>query len=254
MKRLLLFFACSLIISLNAHSQCTPDLSNTIPGIQPDSATTLPHAMVGVPYSTVMQVRVPLDTMFGSTTCDFDYIKITSFTGLPPGYTYSCNPSNCSFPGNSNGCVLISGPAPPQAWAGNVYTLTVDLAVTAHIHGFPNLWCAQDAPYTVGYYQIVIDPNTGIETLPLLNFDVWQNKPNPVSHNTTIQFSSPNNDTYTYKISNILGNIVYSKNITAVSGVNKITLSGKDFPSGVFFYTLGNNKKAITRRMVIQNE
>jgi hypothetical protein len=56
------------------------------------------------------------------------------------------------------------------------------------------------------------------------------------------------------KVSNILGKIVYTKSISAQRGVNKIILSGKDFESGVYIYTLSNGRNAIARRMIIQNE
>src|SRR4051794_16632445 len=111
MKKVLLLLAISLFISFAGHAQCTPDVTNTHVGILPDSATNLPHAVVGVPYSAVMQVYVPVDTVSGSITCDYDYVKIQTFTA-PSGYSYACNPSNCTFPGNSHGCLLLSGPAP----------------------------------------------------------------------------------------------------------------------------------------------
>jgi hypothetical protein len=253
MKRLLLLISSSLFISYSTYSQCTPDGHTNPPYIQPDSATNLPHAVVGNPYSSVIQVRVPLDTTSGSLVCVYDYVRIDSIAGLPPGYSYACNPS-CTFGGNSNGCVLISGPAPPIGWAGNTYNLTVYISYTLHIQGFPSIYCAQDAQTTVSYYKIVVDATSGIESLSTSKFDLAQNKPNPFNRNTVIEFSTPVHDFFTLKVSNILGKVIYSKNITADRGINKITLSAKDFTSGIYFYTLSNNKNAATRRMIIRND
>src|SRR5947208_8876547 len=98
MKRIILLTASVLSLAFYGYSQCTPDLTNTHVGITPDSAPNLPHAVVGTPYSTVMQIRVPLDTsvlyMGFPVTVDFDSVILSSFTGMPTGYTYACNPSS----------------------------------------------------------------------------------------------------------------------------------------------------------------
>jgi hypothetical protein len=256
MKRLLFFIASSLFISFASYSQCTPDLSNMHVGILPDSATNLPHAVVGVPYSTVMQVYVPVDTVSGSITCDYDYVKIQSFTGLPAGYTYACVPNNCTYPGNSHGCLLLTGPAPLASEVGNDYVLHVVVDYTLHIHGFPSLYCAQDATYNIDYYHIPVDPNpSGIESHSAVNFDMWLYKPNPYSKSTVVRFSTPKQDSFTFKISNILGDILYSKIVSANAGINEISLTEKDlepFKGGVYLYSLGNSKNSLTRRMLIE--
>jgi hypothetical protein len=260
MKKLLLAFTAIVIFSFSSYSQCIPDTYTTPPYIRPDSATNLPHAQVGVPYSAVIQVRVPLDTTSGSFTCNYDYIDVLSISGLPTGYSYSCTPSSCHFTGNSNNCVLISGPAPPQAWEGNTFPLNVTIHYRLYLAGFPSVECANAIDSTsLGYYMIIVDQASGIETLSASKFNVAQNKPNPFSRTTTIEFSSPSRDSYTLKVSNILGKVVYSKTISADRGLNKIVLntrdiSFKEFSSGVYFYTLSNNKHAITKRMVIRND
>src|SRR2546430_4948284 len=101
MKKFLLLTAAAFVLLVKGFSQpCTPDISITKPGIFPDSATNLPHAVVGTPYSTVMQVRVPHDTtviIFSqSINITIDSIVLKSFTGFPSGYTNACNPSTCN--------------------------------------------------------------------------------------------------------------------------------------------------------------
>ena len=258
MKKILLLVAVSLVVSLGASAQCTPDLTNTHIGILPDSATNLPHAVVGIPYSTVMQVYVPVDTVSGSIICDYDYVRIQTFNA-PPGYTYACNPSNCSFPGNSHGCLLLTGPAPLASEVGNVYPIHVVVEYTLHIHNFPTLYCAQNATTNIDYYHVVVDAASGIESISQINFNVWQNKPNPFSRYSTIEFSSPTSENYTFKITDILGKLVFNKTIAALPGINKINLTAKDLgskdlDSGVYLYSVGNSKTTITKRMVIEND
>jgi len=252
MKRILLLVTILFFASFKGYSQCTPDNHTTPPYIRPDGATGLPHATVGVPYSAVMQVRVPHDTIVSGSQWDYDYTDITSVTGLPPGYTYACNPSNCHFLGASNNCVLISGPAPTSNMAGDTFHLSVSVSYQLHLDGFP--FITQQGAQNVDYYMIIVDPLTGIATLSSSKFDVAQNRPNPFNGPTVIEFSTPTFGIFTLKISDILGKTVSVKNITGNRGINRITLSAKDFQAGIYFYTLSNNNTAITKRMIIQNE
>jgi len=108
-KRLLILSVIFLTgILTNSNAQCVPDLTITDPGIYPDSATGLPSGVVGTPYSEVIQAKVFTDTTLNGLPVVISNITITSVSGLPPGLTYSCNPSTCIFPGGSNGCILLS--------------------------------------------------------------------------------------------------------------------------------------------------
>src|SRR5689334_1207210 len=124
MKKILLFLVASALAGSYAFGQCVPDTSITHndPGVYPDSATNLPHSVVGIPYSTTIQMKVLTDTtaMVGPITVPvtIDDVTVNTVTGLPPGYSYSCNPANCVFPGGSDACVLLQGPAPTGAEVG----------------------------------------------------------------------------------------------------------------------------------------
>jgi hypothetical protein len=173
---------------------------------------------------------------------------------LPPGYSYACVPSNCHFVGNSNNCVLISGPAPPSAWEGDTFPLTVTIHYRLYLAGFPSIECANVIDSTtLTYYRIIVDANIGVEDVSGSRFDISQNKPNPFSQNTTIELTSPIHDTYTLVISDLLGKTISTRRISANRGKNKITISAKDFESGIYFYTLSNGKNSVTRRMITQN-
>src|SRR6185369_9269350 len=94
-------------------------VSITTPGTYPDS---LPHATVGNAYSETLQVRVLTDTVIivlgTPVTATVDSILVESVSGLPSGFSYTCTPSNCHFPGGSNGCVLLQGTAPTIGMVG----------------------------------------------------------------------------------------------------------------------------------------
>jgi hypothetical protein len=119
----------------------------------PDTITNLPHAIVGVPYSTVIQVKVLTDTNtfyqgLPIHAC-FDSIVITNVSGLPPNYTFSCTPPSCGFPGGGDGCILLSGPAPTSGQLGMIYPIMV-FANRIRIHLFDKF------PYFTGRYNFWI--------------------------------------------------------------------------------------------------
>ncbi len=185
-------------ISIYGFSQCTPDLTITQPGVYPDSATGLVGGTVGVPYNQVMQVRTFYDSLatIGTITTNFrlDYIEVTNISGLPPGLSYACNPSNCQYQELSNGCLLISG---TPTTAGS-YTLVVDLIAYGNLTQLGNLAISQ--PFVVDYYVINIGTTGVAEMLPSNKFDVLQNNPNPFDDKSSIYFNSVRTESVNFKV------------------------------------------------------
>ena len=101
-----------LFATIFANAQCTPDSQFTEPGIYPDTATGLSEAYVGQSYSENVTVIVPVDTAvdiapFGSIVADFLSIELTNVTGLPPNFSYVCDPPDCIFPGGTTKCAEV---------------------------------------------------------------------------------------------------------------------------------------------------
>ena len=257
MKKIFFVLAVSGLAVFNSYGQCVPDTSITHgdPGVYPDSATNLPHAIVGIPYSTEIQLRV-LDTttviIFGSPyNVTIDHIDIIN-VNLPVGYTYSSTPATGVFPGNSDGCLLLQGPAPTPPEVGQVYPIIVDLRAYGHLTGIGTQLPPQDT--TISYYRIVVDDNVGIAGLSPGRFEVQQNKPNPFHGVSTVEFTSPVSGTFTLKVSNMLGETVSTKMLMAHRGINRIMFNSKDFEPGIYFYTLSNEKNSVTKRMIVDND
>jgi hypothetical protein len=258
MKKILLSFFVLAIIGFTAGAQCVPDTSITHnqSGIYPDSATNLPHSIVGIPYSTNIQMKVLLDTVaviFGQNIpVTIDDITVNTVTGLPPGYTYSCTPASCVFPGGSDACILLQGPAPTPQEVGMVYNIHVEATATGHITGTGT--SVPPETQNVDYYFIQVDDNVGIHLVSSSRFEVLQNTPNPFSGLSTVEFNSPIAAMTTIKVSNMLGKEVSTKIILAKSGINKIMFNAKDFAPGIYFYTISSEKNSVTRRMIVDNE
>ncbi len=122
---------------VNADAQvCTPDPQYAgISGIHPDSTTGIPVGYAGVSYNQVFNYVVPADTIIdypglGIILAQFDSIVLTDITDLPPGFTYVCNPNGCSFPGNSQGCIVIQG----NPGTSDIGTYPIVLVFTASIY------------------------------------------------------------------------------------------------------------------------
>jgi len=244
MKRLLLLVVIvGAAISVNA--QCVPNTSITQPGIYPDSATGLSSGVINQPYNQVLQLRIPTDTtvvIFGNTqNVTINSITLTSFTGLPPGITYACNPGSCVFPGGSNGCALLSG-TPTQAGTFNPVAIT---NTSGTIIGFPI-----NQVDTINYYTIVINTASGIAGNQKLKFELMQNDPNPFSNHTDIKFTVGHQSIVTLKVFNLIGKEVIHKSIQCQAGRNNYRLLGDDLLPGVYMYTLSDGITTYTRRMI----
>ncbi len=119
-----------------AHAQvCTPDTSFKSPGLYPD---TLPGACVNLPYATTATIVIPQDTVvnvppIGNLTLPIDSIQLLSLRNLPATMSYQCNPPSCGFPGNTSGCVEVTGT--PTATGTITLKAIVDVWVTVPIAG-----------------------------------------------------------------------------------------------------------------------
>ncbi|MGE0636474.1 MAG: PKD domain-containing protein [Bacteroidia bacterium] len=115
MIKKLSILVCLFIYATNSFAQiCVPDGQYTAPGIYPDSVTGMPDAPLNISYAETITLVIPTDTSTTIPTVEtftINYYRIDSVIGLPPDFSYSCEPSNCQIAGGSSGCILISGGA-----------------------------------------------------------------------------------------------------------------------------------------------
>jgi len=247
MKKLLLTIFTAAGITFG-YSQCTPDMSQTEPGIYPDSATNLMIAYELVPYSQTVTAVVPADTCvqilppgWPCTVLTIDSIVVDSVTQLPAWATWTCAPPFCQFLGGTTDCAIITG-TPPAGSAGT-YPLMFYLSAYAGGSGVPN-------SYSLDYYKIVVSPGTGINLNSAPALEV-KNNPNPFEELTQIELLVPENGRYSFEVYNILGKQVFNKSINASKGKNTFTFDGSTLSSGSYLYKISDGKNTITKRMVI---
>ena len=239
---ILVMFTC-----LTGWSQCIPDTSITHnqPGTYPDSASGLPHAITGQAYSTVIQVKVLTDSTVGGLTGIVDSIVIDNVIGLPNGYSYSCTPTGCSFPGGSDGCITLSGPGLSNT--GN-YPLTVQSTIYYKIFGTP-----QTLQNDITGYYIVVDTTVGLSFPEKQIFSAGQSIPNPAKDFTTIPLFLPHSGEVTLSVINLIGKSVYTHTFYLQKGKTNIPLDLHGIQPGIYMYSLSNGTSTVTRRMIVSN-
>lgn len=143
MKKLLLSALFATTYALSWGQSCTPGTNfvDSTYGIWPDTTQNLPPADPNVLYSTDINFKVP-----STVTAEIDpsgqfvgsviqQFTIDALQGLPPGFDYACNVSNCTYLGGLNGCANIYGTTDSVA----VFPVTVDITATVLVVLFPGL-------------------------------------------------------------------------------------------------------------------
>ncbi|MDP4596568.1 MAG: T9SS type A sorting domain-containing protein [Crocinitomicaceae bacterium] len=143
MKKLLLSALFAMTYGLSWGQSCTPGTNfvDSTYGIWPDTTQNFPPADPNVAYSTDINFKVP-----STVTAEIDpsgqfvgsviqQFTIDAVQGLPPGFDFACNISNCTYLGGANGCANLYGTTDSVA----VFPVTVDITATVLVVLFPGL-------------------------------------------------------------------------------------------------------------------
>ena len=108
---------------------CTAGNNLTQPGFSP-SYDSLPCVVPGVPYSQVIQVRIPTTVVSGGTTATITTLKIDTISNLPCGLCWATENANNTFPGGSQFCIKVTGTTYDNPGQFKLHII-VDVAYTA---------------------------------------------------------------------------------------------------------------------------
>lgn len=266
MRKFLLLFTFAFVLGIQfSQAQCTPSplfVTIGIPGIYPNpiQQSNLTAGSVGNAYSetitiiTLADTTIDLSAIVGiplpPVTASVEYQRVNSVNGLPNGLTYACNPSSCEVPGDSSGCVGISG-TPTQ---GGSFTVSLDteigLAIPASI------------PYIGGTIVDVpipgvswtLDISGGVASDDLLDdaFTVEQNGPNPFHGITNIFFNTPKPVNIDFRVKDLSGRTLHTASHRGHVGENSIEFDASNYVPGVYFYELSNGNQTIIQKMIVQ--
>jgi hypothetical protein len=208
MKKLLLSSLFTMTYLLSWGQSCTPGANfvDSTYGIWPDTTQNLPPALPNVAYSTDINFKVP-----STVTAEIDpsgqfvgsviqQFTVDALQGLPPGFDFACNNSNCTYLGGVNGCANIFGTTDSVA----VFPVAVDVTATVLVVLFPGL---PPTPVTQSVsfdgYKIVVGSGGQIEQI----INPISLEPNPA--NTTIAVSGLlNGSTSTLTLRDLTGKVI----------------------------------------------
>lgn len=181
----------------------------------------------------IIDVPNAAGTISGNTTvCEYNTGVVYSVPLITDATTYDWNYSGTGATINGNG-----------------NSITIDFTTgatsgTLSVAG-ENL-CGTGTQSTL---NVVVDPCLSInESSSLFEIEV---NPNPSQGEFTIEFYSIDNSDYNLSITNVLGQIVYSKTIHAVSGINKSSVDLSTQTAGNYTLHLSGISKLSVKKIVI---
>lgn len=234
-------FSFALLLFTNIlNGQCTPDttlIGSDFYFAPPNSQyvsingidyAIMPYAEAGVAYDEVLQFKIPVDTTVNTLTATIDYLKVLTISNLPSSFQLTCNPSNCTFPGGSFGCVQISG------IGGQADSILLKVVVELKFSNGGSSFTAVD---TLKDIILVTKGTVGInESENILGLNSF---PNPIRENLTISFNAIDKKTEV-NILSLDGKIVFTENFNSQAGKNTMDLSLNGIPNGVYILSVKN--------------
>jgi hypothetical protein len=264
MNKILLLSLGFIASGLVSIAQCAPDAHDwgtAAYGVSPNPAngeSFLP-ATLGISFADVVYVKCPSDAgdvnpLF--TGIPIDSVRmdsITIFNGLNDvqlsaiGLEVTCNNLNDS----PDPCMFMPG----QSYCGDIVGVPTAAGlfdVKIYVHVFVNLAGPQEIPYTFEGYQLnVIDPNSVEEDIAT-TFALQQNSPNPANGFTNINYELAKSEDVTIRIMNLVGQVVYSKDIKGKKGKNSLRVETESYERGIYLYSIQSKDKKLTRKMIVQ--
>jgi len=243
-RKLTLTFFSFLFVSSSLLAQCIPD--ETISGLySPDVSQGLPNGQIGVNYETVITMKVPTDTSYGTLSATIDSMVLNSVSGLPPGFSYECSNAQCSFPGGEFGCIRVFGISNDNA---NAKTWAIDVEFTIHTSG-PSLVM----PYALSDYSISLDSGEALTVPEIRDRDMrFVLEPNPLTINSTLTFDLPEDGRYILDIYSLIGSNVAHIESVGQAGRHIQNLSDYSKDPGVYFISLKQGTYARSMRFIVQ--
>jgi len=276
----------------NAQCVPDPIYADSSFNIWPDTITNLPCAFAdnAAGYDEVINLKTLADTTinvtgFGDITAYISAFRVNSVTGLPAGFSYASNQTPWNNGGTSpnftsvQGCmsVLANQAALQTIIASNPngadfpLIVTVDAKISSTNNTFANFvlankWLSEVTtipgvqPIPVPGYVIKVRPSAAAGCLPLAtidlqstSFDVQGNFPNPFTGTTEIRFTNANRSDVEFEVRNMVGKQILNRTIKAERGQNNISFNADKFIPGIYFYTINDGKKSITRKMIVSS-
>ncbi len=272
MKKAILFFFASFIVTLVTAQSCLPDLlfQDSAAGVfpvpftmdRPDGGIQIP-ACINEPYEFVITIKVPPSVTFAGLQVDIDSVNVTT-TGavqnLPEGMSYACNPPTCVLiPDDTLSCIILFGTPTNSADIG-IKDITINATVFP-ASPFPSLPIVLPDntgafPGAEGNYFLEVMEEGACEmttnTRDYLNQQIsLTNTPNPFGYETTIEVTSLSREELTFEVFDLVGKRIHTEKVTILAGTNRIPFDGSQLQNGIYTYSFSNGDSRVSNKMVV---
>jgi hypothetical protein len=258
-------FACLVTGGAAQAQNCTPNafiVNLNVPGVYPNPALqgSLMAGSTGSAYSETITILTIADTTIDLSpfTGGFPvppvnvavaYQIVNNVTGLPAGLSFNCRPSNCSIPGDSSGCVGITG-TPTQ---GGTFTVGLDTEIAINVPATIPLigGTVLEIPVPGISWNLEISGGTNVSDINTGSLAFQGVGPHPFSSTTTVRFFSAKPTQIDLEVRDMTGRLVTNTRLRATTGDNAHLLDGSTWGAGIYLLTLSNGARKITEKLVV---
>lgn len=241
MKKIYLFTLLTFTTFLS-YSQCIPDPNWNTDGISP---SILPNGNINTEYSTIISFKTPKDSTLvisGQTyNATIDSAKAETIKNVPPGFTWACNVSNCTWKGGDKGCALLSGKADSNNF--RFYEIKVYVRSWITVEGLGFQLERLDSS-TIDFY-ITGGKNSVQNISPTPKYTFY---PNPVKNILQIETQNLIEKTTIVTITDLTGKVLITKTLQVGNGIIDVA----DLPKGLHLINFKNSNYTSTQKLVIE--
>ena len=225
----------SALSSQTAQAQCTPDVSYTTPGYYP---IPLPSPQAGQAYNQTITFVFPSTVDISGIQATIKEVKIDSVVGLPPGITFQCNMTDCTYPvtpTSFRGCAQLSGQVPVNA--GGPYEVKLFGTAQVSLLGSPPF------PYSQSdTLNLFVKWPAGFSSNTVENGDIRY-------YNRSLHFENLNIlQNAKLEILSISGQKVHSAPVTS----NGVIVLPNTLSTGMYIVRLSTGYNTLVRKIVIE--
>ncbi len=226
-------------------AQCTPDTAIYAAGSYLYPAK-IPFATVSIPYNQILTFKIPLDSVISGINVHVDSAQLYKIYGIPKGYGYQCNKTNCAWPGGTIGCALLSGLG-DTSMIGS-YTMYVYVETFIRIGNFAPYTLTQRFDSSSYTFKVLLYHDGVFEVSPYQLLKVY---PNPVNDFLTIELNDVQTNHNTIDVFDATGRNVFSKAFTkpTIYTTNeRVDLS--TYPKGLYTVVLKTDDQTSIRKVL----
>ena len=254
MKKILSILIGTVAFSMFSFAQnCTVDNSIVITGVYPDTIQGFKDGYVNTDYEQVVQIRIPIDS-----TLDWNSISIkatvshgiiNSVAGMPSGFMFNCNNSDCKTMGGGNGCGSMYG-KPSASDLNKTFKLTIKATLYGVVAGFESVGIQAFPIEYSGYsFKILPEANSVFKLNNRVSSNVY---PNPALSSFILEMNAISSENVKISISNTFGAIVKRKNVNLNSGLNTLSIETSDLNSGLYIVSLESSFGVVIHKLMVK--